>query len=270
MSWKSHILRIYEKANRRLNILKSLKFKINRSTLICLYKSLIRPLMEYGDVIWDNCSEGESQLLESVQYESARVVTRAIKGTSGRRLRDELAWEELSERRKLNKLIHFYKIAKRLVPMYLIGLFPPTQGEYSRFSLRSADNFIQLQCRIVRYQESFFPSSIKIWNNLSLDLRNSISLLTFKAKLQFYIFPHTYNKLFDYSISRQASILHTRLRLGYCALNDYLFKINCSLSPKCRCGLANETVKHFFLFCPLFAAQRARLFTSAAQIYGDH
>ena len=69
---------------------------------------------------------------------------------------------------------------------------------------------------------------------------------------------------------RQAFILHTRLRLGYCALNDYLFKINCSSSPKCRCGLANETVKHFVLFCPLFAAQRARLFTSAAQIYGDH
>lgn len=32
MSWKTHILRIYEKANKRLNILKSLKFKINRST----------------------------------------------------------------------------------------------------------------------------------------------------------------------------------------------------------------------------------------------
>ena len=31
--------------------------------------------MEYSDVVWDNCSEGESQLLESVQYESARVVT---------------------------------------------------------------------------------------------------------------------------------------------------------------------------------------------------
>ena len=93
-------------------------------------------------------------------------------------------------------------------------------------SLRSADNFTQLQCRIVRYQESVFPSSIKIWINRSLDLRNSISLLTFKAKLQFYIFPYTYNKLFHYSISRQAFILHTRLRLGYCALNDYLFKIN--------------------------------------------
>ena len=61
MSWKSHILRIYEKANKRLNILKSVKFKIDHSTLICLRKSLIRPLMECGDVIWDNCSEGESQ-----------------------------------------------------------------------------------------------------------------------------------------------------------------------------------------------------------------
>ena len=154
--------------------------------------------------------------------------------------------------------------------MYLIELLPPTQGEYSRFSLRSADNFTQLQCRIVRYQESFVPSSIKIWNNLNLDLQYSISLLIFKGKLRFYIFPHTYNKLFDYSISIQASILHTRLRLGYCALNDYLFKINCSSSHKCRCGLANETVKHFVLFCPLFAAPRAGLFTSAAQIYGDH
>jgi hypothetical protein len=46
-------------------------FKINRSTLISLYKNLIGPIMEYADVIWDNCSEGETKMLESVQYESA-------------------------------------------------------------------------------------------------------------------------------------------------------------------------------------------------------
>ena len=112
----------------------------------------------------------------------------------------------------------------------LIELLPPTQGECSRFSLRYDDNFTQVP-RIV------FSSSIKMWNIPSLDLRNSISLLTFKAKLRSYFFPHTYNKLFDYSISRQASILHIRLRLGYCALNAYLFKINSSSSPKCRCIL---------------------------------
>ena len=51
--------------------------------------------MEYGDVIWDNCTEGEASLLESIQYECARVVTGAIKGTSARALINKLAWESL-------------------------------------------------------------------------------------------------------------------------------------------------------------------------------
>jgi hypothetical protein len=38
--------------------------------------------MEYGDLIWDNCTVGNSDLLESVKYESAKVVTGAIAGTS--------------------------------------------------------------------------------------------------------------------------------------------------------------------------------------------
>ena len=67
MLWWSHIQNIIEKVSKRLNTLKLLKYKVNRSTLTCLYKSMIRPLMEYGDVIWDNCSEGEASLLEHIQ-----------------------------------------------------------------------------------------------------------------------------------------------------------------------------------------------------------
>ena len=53
MSWNSNIFSIHEKASKRLNLLKSLKFKINRSTLACLCKSLIRPFMEilYGIIV---------------------------------------------------------------------------------------------------------------------------------------------------------------------------------------------------------------------------
>jgi hypothetical protein len=67
MLWWSHIQNIIEKVSKRLNTLKLLKYKVNRSTLTCLYKSMIRPLMEYGDVIWDNCSEGEASLFEHIQ-----------------------------------------------------------------------------------------------------------------------------------------------------------------------------------------------------------
>ena len=42
MSWRCHIQYIFEKASKRLNILKLLKYKLNRSTLVCLYKSLCK------------------------------------------------------------------------------------------------------------------------------------------------------------------------------------------------------------------------------------
>ena len=70
--------------SKALNVLKTLKYKHNRATLNSLYKSNIRPLMEYADVIWDGCSEGEPNILETVQYEAARVVTGTMKGTNKR------------------------------------------------------------------------------------------------------------------------------------------------------------------------------------------
>ena len=75
-------------------------------------------------------------------------------------------------------------------------------------------------------------------------------------------------KRFNVSLNRWASILHARLRLGSHALNEYLFKINCSSSPICHCGIENETIEHYFLYCLRFAAQRAFLFASAERMCG--
>lgn len=35
----------------------------------------MRPVLEYGDFIWDNCSDRESTLLEDVQITAARIIT---------------------------------------------------------------------------------------------------------------------------------------------------------------------------------------------------
>ena len=67
-----------------------------------LYKSLIRPMMEYADVIWDGCNEDDSELIESVQYEAARVVTGAMRGQVDPDCCTKL---EMKIRRKLHKCI---------------------------------------------------------------------------------------------------------------------------------------------------------------------
>lgn len=60
-SWGNHIQRIYEKAAYRVNILRMLKHDLDRKSLHKFYISLIRPILEYGDIIWDNCSQNHSQ-----------------------------------------------------------------------------------------------------------------------------------------------------------------------------------------------------------------
>ncbi|XP_052820157.1 vigilin-like [Mya arenaria] len=37
--------------------------------------TFIRPLLEYGDIIFDNCTAGEKQELDKIQHEAARIVT---------------------------------------------------------------------------------------------------------------------------------------------------------------------------------------------------
>ena len=91
--------------------------------------------------------------------------------------------------------------------------------------------------------KSFFPSAIIGWNSLDLDVRNSVSLPTFKAKLRSTLFPHSYNKLFDFSSSRRASVDHTRLRHGFSCLRTFALIVYAH--PYCaRNSCRNAMLRH--------------------------
>ena len=86
LSWRPQVLKIHQKASKKLNMLKPLKLKLQRKTLDILYKSLVRSCLEYADIVWDGCCEADRDLLESLQYEAARLVTGALKGTERKNL----------------------------------------------------------------------------------------------------------------------------------------------------------------------------------------
>lgn len=54
-------------------MLRILRYEINRELLIRIYFAFIRPVLEYGDVVWENCTNEQSNLLESIQIEVARI-----------------------------------------------------------------------------------------------------------------------------------------------------------------------------------------------------
>ena len=64
LSWREHLNNIKTKAWRRINVMRKLKFQLNRKSLQIIYFPFIRPLIEYADVVWDNCTQYEANELE--------------------------------------------------------------------------------------------------------------------------------------------------------------------------------------------------------------
>ena len=63
-TWHHHIKYIAGKAWARINIMRKLKIMLDRKSLETICLTFIRPVLEYGDVLWDNCTQHEKDELD--------------------------------------------------------------------------------------------------------------------------------------------------------------------------------------------------------------
>ena len=155
-SWTTHINEIITKASSRLNIIRKLKFKVDRKSLEHMYFSYVRPIIEYADVVWDNCPNYIKEKLEHINYEAARIITGATKLTSIRILLQECGWETLEQRRNKHKILLFHKMVNKTVPEYLSNLVPSSFGQTHQYSTRNHSNLVHVHSRTAYYNNSFF------------------------------------------------------------------------------------------------------------------
>jgi hypothetical protein len=103
---------------------------------IKVFIEFIHPILEYREIVWDNCSLHESELLESVQLEAARIITGLRKGKSHAKLYTELGWVPLKEHRRTNKLILLHKILHDETLLYLLNEILPQANHQSSYNSR--------------------------------------------------------------------------------------------------------------------------------------
>ena len=242
--------------------MRRLKYKLDRKSLEFIYISFIRPLLEYGDTIWDNCTQYEKYELDKIQNEAARIATGATKLVSLTNLYKEIGWESLSKRRSNHKLTLLYKMINHLTPIYLSSLIPAQVISASRYNLRNAHNYQTIRARTNQYRVSFLPSTLRLWNNLPLEARQSNSPNSFKLFLKRDILPIP---RYYYHGNRKRQILHSRLRTGCSALDLDLFTKNITGSPLCSCG-SIENSQHYFFHCRNYQAIRHELLNSISLI----
>ena len=95
-----------------------------------LYKTTIRPVLDYGDIIYDPCLKSESNAIEKSQRKAALVCS----GTSNERLLNELGWGKMETRRTVYRQTLLYSIVNSLSPPYLrqiCNLIPHNTDAYN-------------------------------------------------------------------------------------------------------------------------------------------
>ena len=97
-NWHQHINYIKDKAWARINIMRRLKYKLDSKSLESIYISFLRPLLEHGDTVWDNCTQYEKYELDKIQNEAARIATGATKRVSLTNLRNAHNYQTIRAR----------------------------------------------------------------------------------------------------------------------------------------------------------------------------
>ena len=65
LNWSAHINAAIAKADRRLSVIRRCQNVLPRSCKEMLYKTTIRPVLDYGDIIYDHCLKSESEAIEN-------------------------------------------------------------------------------------------------------------------------------------------------------------------------------------------------------------
>ena len=111
LSFKNHVDKKINKATKIIGTIRKLNSVLPRLSLLTIYKSFVRPHLDYGDVIYDQPNNKSFiDKIESVQYDAALAITGAIRGTSRIKLYKELGLESLKDRRWMHRLFFFRKI----------------------------------------------------------------------------------------------------------------------------------------------------------------
>ena len=184
LTWKSHVDTIVTKPN-------SVKGFLSRNFKHCppsvkskCYQTLIRPVLEYASIVWSPYLVTLIDKIEAVQCRSVRFILNDYSRTSSvTSMMESLNLPLLESRRTCNRAIMMFKILNSIVdistdPTVLVPNTLPTRGHNQRFR--------QLPVRTNSFGKSFFPDSIKIWNQLPTPIVNCNDLETFKLQLYNY------------------------------------------------------------------------------------
>ena len=155
--------------------------------MMCLFKSLVIPIMDYGSIIWNPSKRKDIEAIEQIQ----RNFTKRLNNMSDFSYYDRLKHLKIysmQRRRQRYEILYIFKILKHQVPN--VGLkwkiFPRRGRELIPPSVRKNSK----QSAVTMRRNSFRGNAAYVFNSLPVNLRNidlDTSMETIKRTLDRYL-----------------------------------------------------------------------------------
>ena len=184
MQFNEHIVEIKNKAKGVAAWILRLVKSRSEETIMLLYKTYVRPHLEYACSLWSPHLKKHIELLEGIQ----RTITAKIQGLEELSYHDRLKalnMFSLQRRRERYDIIHLWKIQQGIITNDLNLTFYETP----RYGWRCRRNIIQTrrkQLSTIR-QYSFTSRAGALFNSIPKKVKNAKSLQVFKKRLDSYL-----------------------------------------------------------------------------------
>ena len=186
LSWKPHIINISKIISRNIGIINRLKSHIPLSSLLTLYFSLILPYLNYGILAWGSAHQTLLDRLLLLQKKALRIICGVSPCSHA---------DPLFVRYKILKIkdLFFFQLGQFMfnyntnaLPSIFDSMFPRNQS-FHNYPTRRSNEFHLPLLRTLLAQNTFIYSGPRFWNSLSCDIKNSLSLNSFKRKLKNFL-----------------------------------------------------------------------------------
>ena len=176
LKFHAQVAKACKKATTLINTIRRTFVSRNPRFLENMYKTFIRPHLEYCVQVWSPVYAGDTTAIEKVQNRFTRLLPQS--SAMAHDERNKLLNITSHEVRRLRgDLIYTYK-------MYESGLFEPSTETRTRGNSRKLK---KEHCRNNLRQHSFAARSVDAWNHLPDCIVTADTLDTFKARLDLYL-----------------------------------------------------------------------------------
>ena len=177
LKFDKHIQEAVKKASRVLGMIKRNFMYIDKENLLLLYKGLVRPILEYGNVIWAPYLKRQSSEIEKIQRRATKLI-KEIKDEPYERRLKLLKLPSLKARRTREDLIQCYKIFRQVDDISTDTFFTQAKSQSTR---NNTDKIFIRYSKLNIRKYCFTNRVAPLWNSLPYYIKNAPSTNHFKS-----------------------------------------------------------------------------------------